>query len=149
MKLKLTDHQKLEIFDSLGNDWQSLINHEHIKKVLGLYSVYDLAKELKKHAAQIMYHVHQGHVPAPSVEIEKRKYWSKEEYQKAKDWCSVRHYVKRERLLSVEKQKEVRKKYATGKYQQVELATMYNVSQANISRILRDDPNYKRCRVDK
>jgi Mor family transcriptional regulator len=149
MKLKLTDKQKLEIFDSLGNSWQSLINHEHIKKVMGLYSVYDLAKELKKHPAQITYHVEQGYVPAPSIEIEKRRYWTTEEYKLAKDWCSVRHYVKREKLLSNEKQREVREKYATGKYQQIELAKMYNVSQSNISRILRDDPNYKKHRVDK
>ncbi len=149
MKLKLTDKQKLEIFDSLGNAWQSVINHRQIKQVLGLYSVYDLAKELGKHPAQITYHVEQGYVPAPSIEIEKRNYWTKEEYQKAKDWCSVRHYVKRERLLSKDKQNRIREMYATGKYQQMELAKMYGVSQSNISRILRDDINYKKYRVDK
>jgi hypothetical protein len=56
-------------------------------------------------------------------------YWATRETQ-----ARNRPYV----YLSIEKAREIRTLYATGKYFQAELATLYNSSQAYISQILRN-----------
>jgi hypothetical protein len=134
--MKLTNEQKLQLFDSLGDAWVDRISYVDVKRVLGLFSVYDAAKALRIAHNQVTYHINRGHIPALSVKIGQRWYWTREEYERAVRYCSVRHYTPRAKIVEKSRQRQIRELYATGEYSQQVLAEMYMVSQTNISRIV-------------
>lgn len=134
--MKLTNEQKLALFDCLGSAWEGKFSHLEIKNVLGLYSCYDAAKRLGVPQNQISYHVAVGHIPPLTIKVGERLYWTKEKYEEAIKYCSIRHYTPRKKIVDIERQQQVIRMYESGKFRQMDLAKMFGVSQTNISRIV-------------
>ena len=135
--MKLTNHQKVQLFDGLGRRWSDTIPVRVIKRILRLYSASDIAKRVNKAVTQIAYHVKSAHVPGPSVKIGKRWFWNAVDARIIEDYLTgPRQYTARRSRFTEAEIANMRRLYSQG-LSQWAVARKYDLTQSAVSRIVR------------
>jgi len=133
--MKLTDAQKIQLFNALGTTWMETLPTPVMKRILRLYSATDLAKRTNKAFTSITYHIKMAHIPGPSVKLNKRWYWTAADARIVEDYLSQRRYTPRRGRYSVEEIADMRRLYAAG-MSQWDIARKYDSSQSLVSRVV-------------
>lgn len=134
--MKLTDTQKIHLFNALGPVWTTIIPVPVIKRILKLYSASDVARRVNKCQTQINYHVRCGHVPGPSVKIGKRWFWTASDAREVEDYLTgPRRYSPRRSRYTEAEIAEMKRLWAAGE-SQWDIARKFDATQSAVSRIV-------------
>lgn len=134
--MKLTNSQKVKLFNALGPIWTGRIPVPVIKRILKLYSASDIAKRVNKCQTQINYHVRAAHVPGPSVKINKRWFWTATDARTVEDYLTgPRRYTPRRSRYTETEMADMRKLWKAG-VSQWDIARKYDATQSAVSRIV-------------
>jgi len=133
--MKITDKQKVQLFNALKTDWTKTLPVPVIKRILRLFSATDVAKRTNKAMTSITYHIKMGHVPGPSIKINKRWFWTAADARIVEDYLSLRRYTPRRGRYSVEEMAEMRAMWKAG-VSQWDIARKYDSTQSAVSRIV-------------
>ena len=131
--MKISNQQKVQLFDALGTSWTQVLPVKTITKILRLYSAADISRRTNKLAPSINYHVQLGHVPGPSVKINKRWYWTAEDARELEDYLTgPRRYMSRSRYTAndIADMKQMSKSGVS----QWEIARKFGATQSAVSR---------------
>jgi hypothetical protein len=133
--MKLTNSQKVKLFNALGTAWAEILPVPVIKRILRLSSASDLAKRTNKALTSITYHIKCGHVPGPSVKINKRWFWTAADARMVEDYLSVRRYTPRRSRYTELEMAEMKRLWSLG-VSQWDIARKFDATQSLVSRIV-------------
>lgn len=134
--MKLTNHQKVQLFNALNDSWAATIPVPVVKRILRLSSASDIARRVNKAVTQIVYHVRAAHVPGPTVRLNKRWFWTATDARIVEEYLTgPKKYTPRRSRYSEEELADMRRLYRSG-WTQWEIARKYNATQSMVSRIV-------------
>lgn len=100
------------------------------------YSCSDLARAVKKDPQCIRSQINKGYLPKQTRQLQKRRYWVKDDFEKAKELMLTK-VSERPRKVTVEQQNEIVKMYKETNMTQIDIGAKFGITQETTSRILR------------
>lgn len=133
--MKLSDKDKVAIFNSLGADWSKLISGHYVKKALRLYGITDLAARLNSYPSKIKEYLDRGQIENGAVVLSKVQLWTEQQVRDIEIfWNNAGEYRPGKRsTITAKQQTEMRQLWEQG-WRQADLGHKYGISQSCVSR---------------